>query len=315
MTTLEHFKYLLSELSNNWRDREWRRGRILNRVIRPVHTKVYPKNRGSIHVMEKDWDNLVILDACRHDLFSSVVDVTQFRNYKCVRSLGSATSEWTRNNFQGRSFGDTVYVSSNPFITKYAPDSFHSLIEVWADSFDEEQGTVSPEAMFGAALEAHDAYPEKRLIVHLMQPHYPFRKMKFSGWHPDEIVGDKDLGELHDPWEALKEGVVSEQDVWAAYEDNLKYGMETVERLLDELQGKTVVTSDHGNMFGERGFPFPMKIYGHPERLRFPELVNVPWATSMNGPRRNILPEGTEKTSVTDEEMLQDRLQALGYKE
>ena len=47
--------------------------------------------------------------------------------------------------------------------------------------------------------------------------------------------------------------------------------------LIESLDGKTVVTSDHGNLFGRRLWPIPLQKYGHPPGLRFPELIEVPW--------------------------------------
>lgn len=41
--------------------------------------------------------------------------------------------------------------------------------------------------------------------------------------------------------------------------------------------GTTVVTSDHGNHLGEFATPFPIRLYGHPEGIRTPELIRVPW--------------------------------------
>ena len=44
-----------------------------------------------------------------------------------------------------------------------------------------------------------------------------------------------------------------------------------MERLLPYLEGKIVISSDHGNCFGEHG------VYGHPSGLRYKELVIVPY--------------------------------------
>jgi len=40
--------------------------------------------------------------------------------------------------------------------------------------------------------------------------------------------------------------------VWEAYNENLDIVLTEIEALLDELDGKSVITADHGNLVGER---------------------------------------------------------------
>ena len=58
-----------------------------------------------------------------------------------------------------------------------------------------------------------------------------------------------------------------------AYEENLKLVLSYVNELVSYLrrEGLVVITADHGELLGERG------LFGHPERVRVPELVEVPW--------------------------------------
>lgn len=100
---------------------------------------------GGIDVMDQDWDNLIILDACRADYFEQVADLSIFDEYRVVTSKASATPEFVEKTFTGREFGDTVYVNSNPHISRDAPDSFHKRYDLWTEAFDDENGTVMPE--------------------------------------------------------------------------------------------------------------------------------------------------------------------------
>jgi len=52
-----------------------------------------------------------------------------------------------------------------------------------------------------------------------------------------------------------------------AYESNL----ELVLKNIPKLEGKTVISSDHGNLFGEHGQ------YGHPPNKNYKELIEVPY--------------------------------------
>lgn len=70
--------------------------------------------------------------------------------------------------------GDTVYVTSNHHTSKIAGDSFHRLTECHRDKLDNHIGTVHPEPAVDAALTAIESHPNKRLIVHLIQPPHSF---------------------------------------------------------------------------------------------------------------------------------------------
>lgn len=303
----------VTEIRRHYSDKDWWRGRIRDRLVIPFQRSVYPGFDG-IRVMDEDWDNLIVLDACREDLFRGTVDLSQFDSYRTVTSLGSATPEWVRNNFADQPFGDTVYVTSNPFVTRYASDSFHEIVEVWRESFDDETHTVPPKAISEKSREIIETHPDKRVVLHYMQPHHPFRNLSYKGWHPDEMIVDRAQEEVHTPWDALQAGLTDKNTVLGAYRDNLEYVMESVSEVVDDLPGRTVVTSDHGNMLGEWGLPFPIRIYGHPPRLRFPELVNVPWAVVENGPRKEIVDDGVTELSSEEGDLVEQRLEELGYR-
>ena len=103
--------------------------------------------------------------------------------------------------------------------------------------------------------------------------------------------------------------------MWDAYQDNLQWGFESAQTLVDELPGWTVITSDHGNMIGDRTWPVPIKLYAHPRGLRTEQLTKMPWALVKNGPRRQINDDGiTEAYHETTEKMKQ-KLAALGYRD
>jgi hypothetical protein len=234
--------------------------------------------------MEEDWDNLIVLDACRADAFERVADIGSFDQYNPVVSLGSHSSEWTRRNFAGKEFSDTVYVSANPHTSRDAGDSFHKIVEMWNRDFDDDVGTVLPEAMVNAAIETNKQYPHKRIIVHFMQPHAPFVGSDI----PEEEMSHR---------------------YWDAYDENLSHVLKSVQRILDNLSGKSVITGDHGQIR-----PTPLRdvlgVGGHKPGLRYPGLVCVPWAV-INGERREIMTDSIEKAAT---ENINERLRDLGYK-
>ena len=67
-------------------------------------------NRGTLVTKEK-WDNLIILDSCRYDVFKQVIDEFDIRGKLGVRlSRGSTTHEFLRENFKG-DFKDIIYIT------------------------------------------------------------------------------------------------------------------------------------------------------------------------------------------------------------
>lgn len=315
-------EYALREIAANGSDPEWWRGRVQERIVKPTHVAVDRRLQRGVDVMDEDWDTLIVLDACRADLFEECIDTDAFDEYRRTRSVGSATPEWTEKTFAGNRFGDTVYVTSNPFTSRIAGDSFHELVEVWKEAFDEELGTIPPEPVVEAARHALEEYPNKRVIVHVMQPHYPFIGEDRTGagnavLSPSDIVGDGVRTEKRTPWNVLRDGNIDHESVWRSYASNLDRALEAIDELLvdRELTGRTVVTADHGNALGERTWPVPIRLWGHPPYLRSGPLVTVPWAVVDDGTRREIVDEGITSVDETDDETLNERLRALGYAE
>lgn len=310
----------LSVIRRNYHDRSWWRTQLMNRAVKPYSAKTTPSLAGGIDIMGEAWDNLIVLDACRADLFEEAAPVDDFDEYRRVSSRGSSTNEWIRKNFVEKEFGDTVYVTGNPNTSQLAPNAFHELVESWVTDFDEEIGTVHAEPIIRDSLRALDRHPDKRLIAHFMQPHHPFitrPDVQFDGWsaeqNGDSAVAVNTDVEMH-PWKALEQGLVDEGPVREAYRENLEAVLDDVLSFAHELPGRTVITSDHGNAFGERARPVPLRVYGHPSNVRVEGLVRVPWAV-IDGPRRDTVDEGAGSQSDAASVDVESRLQALGYTE
>lgn len=194
-------------------------------------------------------------------------------------------------------------------------------MSVWRDGWYEPFGTVLPETMAAHARTAAADYPHKRLIVHFMQPHFPFigeESRELIGEHEGILSRNYFLGgrteHTQDVWKLFEMGKLDRRRVWTAYEENLAIVMRQVEALLPDLPGKTVVTSDHGNLFGQRLFPLPLKMYGHPAHLYHLDLIKVPWLVVEGGDRKALREEArAEKTDDAAADEYADKLKSLGY--
>ncbi|MFC7188722.1 hypothetical protein ACFQL7_01880 [Halocatena marina] len=269
-------------------------------------------------MFDREWDNLLILDACRYDLFEEHHEFPG--TLSKVRSAGSHSREFITRNFLGTTHHDTVYITSNPFASLLDGDTFHAVINLFDDEWDEDVHTVRPESVVAATIEAHEAYPEKRIIAHFMQPHYPFlgeRGSQFeSGGVSGDVVGNgKNTNTAPSIWHLLDIGrsPVDSQTAREGYIENFALVQEHVQGLLGELDGKSVITSDHGNLLGERLWPTPIRKFGHPEGVRKPGLIEVPWHEIPFDQRRTTTADTPEESEAVSDSVVEQRLEHLGY--
>jgi len=275
-----------------------------------------------IKIWNTNWKYLIILDACRYDYFEKV-----YKDYHMLKSgrlekvvsLSSSTTEWLEKVFQDRECKNIVYISANPYINskgipyrgfnpKPIVSRFYKVVDVWDRGWSEELSTVHPREVNKVALVASRLYSDKRLIIHYIQPHFPYLSLAQEGIKITELriykergptatrlidrirgfirwkifgklLGDRGLKLAfklvgkpldYDELIARKLGV---EGLRRAYEENLKLVLSYVNKLVPHLKGKelVVITADHGELLGERG------LFGHPEGVRVPELIEVPW--------------------------------------
>ena len=260
------------------------------------------------NVYERDWDTLVILDACRVDLMREIASEYPFvGGVESFESVGSMSEEWMRKTFTeeyATEMNRTAYVTANVFSRDTLEKrQFHTLDEVWRYAWDEETGTIPPRAVTDRAIEVSREGDHDRLIVHYMQPHHPF-------------VGDERLNSVEaDPFgregettavDALRRGELSRERFWRAYRSNLNTVLDEVAVLLDSHDADDVVlTSDHGDAVGEWG------IYDHPAGCLHPVVKNVPWVETSASDTGEYEPEfDDDKKSDVD---IKERLRSLGY--
>jgi len=229
-------------------------------------------------------------------------------NMHSVRSVDTMTREWMHGNFHDEyeaEMAETVYVCGNPMSQKMLdPDDFALLDEVWKYAWDDEVGTMPPRPVTDRAISLGRSRSPERMILHYMQPHFPFIP------EPDLDHGiDIDrFGELpwDNVWDRLRKGQLDQSDVCSAYRKNLDYVLEDIAILLDNIQAeKVAITSDHGNAIGEWG------IYGHPIHMPIHSIQSVPWIRTTADDERTHDPEEVQRNSSNAS--VEQRLEQLGY--
>lgn len=281
MSILKTLKEKSISLQRGYRSPLWRR----NVAIKYV-SLVLPSKDGGFSVTSENWDHLIILDACRFDVFSEEIKRTGIYDLGILEyktSLGSMTKEFLLRNFRTGDFKDIVYVTANPFVDMLLKGKFYRIIPVWKHGWDDRLNTVHPKTMYEYTLDAMKKYPDKRFIVHFMQPHFPYITLKVkeeTGFakHRKAVLTGKKHWDDKTIWDLVVEGKIPLERVKKAYIENLRIALKYVEQLVMRMDGKIVITSDHGEAFGEPlSRLLPIRVYGHPEGARIEALKKVPW--------------------------------------
>jgi hypothetical protein len=284
----------------------------LKESIRPVYYKslqgVSRLRDPGTPIYARDWDLLIVVDACRFDLMREVAAEYEYIDrVGAFRSLDSMTLQWMKKNFvptYADEMARTAYVCGNPFSKEALDaDDFLALDEVWEYVWD-DPGTVPPRAITDRTIAASREREPDRLVAHYMQPHCPFisRPDLTQGKRLDKFGNQ----EWDDVWQKLQAGTVSREAVWTGYRENLELVLNDIGLLLNNIKAENVViTSDHGNALGE------WLVYGHPPGMPLDCLRVVPWIETDAVDRGNYSPDTDVETSASTDR--DQQLAALGY--
>lgn len=278
-----------------------------------------------INVLDKKWDILLILDACRVDAIRQVSDEYEFiKDISYIWSVGSTSHEWLANTFtQNRLdvINSTSYITGNGYSKmtftdrEYPPSGGSAPIGrpdwkvaeaqdldhveyVWEWGHDDKLGNVPPRTITDVSISYGRTHDFDRLIVHYVQPHAPYL-------HGPLIEDRQPTSVEAKPMQNLRNGNVSKEEVWNLYLDNLRLVLNEVEILLDNIDGdKVVITSDHGEAFGELGF------YDHPDGCVHPVVKKVPWIETKAVDKSSHDPDNYNRSRDIQR---QQHLKDLGY--
>jgi hypothetical protein len=220
------------------------------------------------YLLREDYDHLIILDGCRYDDFRDINDIDG--NLEAVYSPAGRTFPWIEAviNKYPKLFKDFICVSGSQFLaTEHS--KFKDLRNCIVKDWDDEVETISARGINHGYKVMRERYPLDKFLIWYMQPHVPFIG--------ENMITHKEMGwKLGDRWlltiEKMVErfGLVQTRN---AYRDNIKYVINHVREILPTLDGTVIITSDHGNGFGEP----PRRFIGHEKNLDLWQLRSVPW--------------------------------------
>jgi len=247
-----------------------------------------------LDLLKEDWDIAVVLDACRYDTFKEI-----HRQYlpsgRLEKRVGASdTLDWLLSVFNEETgYDNIIYVSAHPgingrdvaWLSFNANGRFCKVYDAWVSGWDWEIGTTSPSEVVKIAVQARKEYPDKKMLIHFIQPHFPYRKAPRPSTYSDlkGVKGNPKLDYLAQKlfrdlglnlsrfrtryWTARKILNLRCEDLnefyWreyaveglrGLYRDNLEWVLGYVKKIIKEFDyARIVVTSDHGEALGEHG--------------------------------------------------------------
>jgi hypothetical protein len=276
------------------------------------------------NIFSRDWDLMIVLDACRVDVMNAVADEYDFiTDVDSIWSVGSSSHEWTTQTFNRKYLDElrqTAFLSANPF-------SYRTLVNgktppygtvlpfgsfAWnpiraTDLAYYEQvssdgtkftSTVPPWKMTDRLIAVGREHDFPRVAAHYFQPHRPFLT------RTDDPMEESDLAYDH-PMDLYDRGELSYDELWDAQLECLRAVLDCIGVLLSNFDAEHVaMTADHGQLMGEFG------VTGHPGGLPFPHVKRVPWVEMTATDEETYTPraEYSDRT-----EGIEDRLKHLGY--
>jgi hypothetical protein len=189
-----------------------------------------------------------------------------------------------------------------------AKERFYKVYDAWLSAWNWSLGSSLPDEVARIAEKAINGHPSRKAIIHFMQPHFPYRNAPCPSTYFDlrctkenaelgillerllrNLIGSlnvsfsrfrmaywrlkkllrlnflEDLNEIY--WREY-----SIEDLRRFYKDNLEWVLGSVVKIVDEFDDeRIVITSDHGEAFGEAGEIF------HLYRTRNPVVRLVPF--------------------------------------
>lgn len=294
-------------------------------------------------IWDCEWDLLIVLDACRWDLFCEVAPEYDFLpadlESKWTYSPASMSEEWLEVHAADQyceEMSRTAMISGN--INTCWKEWFRTewgyLEEVWRYGWVDKDGTVPARAVTDATIdyvrdqrtkakaERSDTSKETdpvdgsdvdRTIAWYFQPHRPFVPVEWSGgFEFDRLTDrDRDIRQVNE-FKQYRDGKLSREQLWEGYAANLRYVLDEVDVLLQNVDAdQAVITSDHANLLGECG------VYEHPRDFPHPALRRVPWVpVAASDERTRTSTDEFEAAGDHDgpsDAEIRDRLRHLGY--
>lgn len=277
------------------------------------------------NVYQRDWDVLIVLDACRYDALASISGEYEFLpdDIGDMISVGIGSPQWMNNTFRDKYISDitkTTYITANPHTERVLGktmegvhaekggrynrlEDFEKVIQVYKSNWDSNLGTVPAESVTDKLVKYCRKNETDRVIAHFMQPHFPVVPSECgtgmdlereARWNSDSIwnmIGDE----------------ISVDTGYSLHIENLRYVLDELKTVITNLDAETIaITADHGNAFGEYGR------FSH--RNHIDVVRRVPYIELSATDSGEYIPDDVGSRQPDDNSQIDNKLRALGYR-
>lgn len=325
-------------------------------VSLPVWNTITSRYQVGTNIFDRDWDLLVILDACRVDSLASVSDsMPWLSDVGQIRSVGSTSPEWVIKTFNQEhlpKIEETAFISRNVWSQRIFDEKLHKNTELskqkeydhvrrgypnWktisSDAFKHyervqpianqddrihPESTSVPHIVTDRAISVGRKIDFDRLVVWYRMPHIKFIADAID-WQAGETSMEtlmsgpdatRDLKPEERSYEPARNGTVSAEIVRDLYHLNLRFVLEYVDILLQNIDADTaVVSADHGEGLGNGLGKFWSHPYGYP----FSPIKTVPWAETGATDEKTYEPRYDQLNRSPIEEEQRQFLKEMGY--
>jgi len=312
---------------------------ISEAFLRVPLTYLNTKTTIGTNVFCRDWDVLILLDTCRIDALREVAPEYDFlTTIGSMRSVGGRSPEWIAKTFT-KPYEDTIretaYLSANVFSRQVLQERQHESISKKDSSLSYRllshiptvdvsdighfeylyeyepvgedgplghiDGGTPPRYITDRGIQVGREYDFDRIILHYLQPHPPYMA--------NAIRKNRELEKYERDWWGYLGDTGDYETVWNAYLDELRFVLDDVELLLENIEAeKVAISSDHGEAFGEYWE------FGHNNGSMNPKVRNVPWVETSGTDTNSFIPSIDPPTMTKPMNDIESQLAALGYK-
>lgn len=264
----------------------------------------------------------IILDACRYDTFKATYNDYLNGDLKKAVAPGYETLHYSNKILSDNNIdlSDTFFINSNPHMYNKTDLEllFKEVINVWDFTWDNNVGTTRPESITDVSISLLSEIDTKKIFIHYLQPHTPYigttglSEYNYTKHNITDVEEsyDKDIRPNNIVYNLIKDGKVNDNELRKAYISNLKYVLKEVNRLIQYLDCKIIISADHGENLGENNN------YLHRTETKYTR--EVPWLevdineTAKTITQSDIIDVPREEPTSSEEEINQ-RLRDLGY--
>lgn len=307
-------------------------------ALRAPLTYLNTKATIGTNVFSREWDVLILLDTCRVDALQKVAPEYDFlSDIGSMWSVGGRSPEWIAKTFveeYRETIRNTAYLSANVFSQQILKERHHesvsrsdvnlaysmlrSIPTVEASELGQfeylyeyepvdekgpighKNGGTPPRYVTDRGIAVNRDHDFDRIILHYLQPHPPYVA--------NAVDSGRELKQHESDWWGYLAETGDYETIWETYLDELRYVLEDVKILLNNIDAESVaISADHGESFGEYWE------FGHRTGSINPNVRVVPWVETTAKDTGSYSTSIAPSFDTESDDSVDARLEALGY--